>query len=287
MGGLWLRFINRLNGTFRPLLTLGYSIADRAGRKTGPARALLAAATERLTMPFKKDLDLYSRLGFTLLLDRSSIVDASVIQYGEWEAAQLDFLKRLMEVYRSDKENIFLDIGAYWGLYSLVAQRTGIFSQILAFESDRHNLAQLQSSLLLNRVSGHVTVFHNAVSHTNDIIYVMDSLGHPTGNRAGVGVVDKSLGLPTAEVASITIDSLLHFSRRNLVIKIDVEGHEQYVLAGMAHTLRNNRVIMQIKVFEPQQAAVFPLLEALGLRQIHHIGFDFFYTNIGPDVLGL
>ena len=45
---------------------------------------------------------------------------------------------------------VFLDVGAHWGLYALLAHRTRQFERIVAFEPDPANYAQLQANLFLN-----------------------------------------------------------------------------------------------------------------------------------------
>ncbi len=117
-------------------------------------------------------------------------------------------------------------------------------------------------------------------------MHVWDSLSHPDGNRGGVGMVHEQFHLPTSTIDAVMLDSFLPLSNANLVIKIDVEGHEQHVLAGIEDTVKNNRILMQIEVYELQQAVVFPMLEKMGLRRIHQIDHDFYYTNIAADILG-
>lgn len=81
------------------------------------------------------------------------------------------------------------------------------------------------------------------------------------------------------EVDGVTLDGFLGLKDRNLLIKIDVEGHEQHVLLGMEETVRNNRLLMQIEIYEEQQPVTFSILERLGLRRLHQINHDFYYTN--------
>jgi FkbM family methyltransferase len=220
------------------------------------------------------------------MLDRASLVDRTVIETGEWEPAQVSFFTSLAEHFRGQKNNVFLDIGAYWGLYSFLFMKTGIFDQIFAFEADAHNFAQLQTNVFLNRSARQIKAFNRAVSEKDQMMYVWDSLSHPDGNRGGVGMVHKEFHLPTSPVEAVTIDSFLPLKDANLMIKVDVEGHEQHVLSGMEKTLRENRVIIQIEIYEPQQAVTFPMLEEMGMRCIHRIDHDFYYTNIGQDILG-
>ncbi len=67
-------------------------------------------------------LSLYNRLGMTLLLDRNSVVDRFVIQTGAWELDQLKLVRAAIQ-YFNDPRIYFIDIGAYWGLYSLIPVR--------------------------------------------------------------------------------------------------------------------------------------------------------------------
>lgn len=228
----------------------------------------------------KQQIDFFDRMGFRLILDRSSIVDNHVITMDEWEPQQVSFFTQLAEHYRGQKNNVFLDIGAYWGLYSLIFNRTGIFDQIFTFEADAHNFSQLQAQIFLNRVAGKINAYNKAVSSKNQVMHVWNSLSHPDGNRGGVGMVHEGFKYPTSKVDAVTIDSFLNLSDHNLAIKIDVEGHEQHVLPGLERTMHDNRVILQVECYEPQQDATFPILERLGLRRFHQIEYDFYYTNI-------
>jgi FkbM family methyltransferase len=272
----------------RGVAHISSKLADYAkppGTANPPLEPEPRTATEPTVLQFH-EVDVYGRLGHQFMLDRASLVDRTVIETGRWEPQQVSFFTNLAEHFRGQKNNVFLDIGAYWGLYSFLFLKTGIFDQIVAFEADAHNFAQLQSNVFLNRAARQIKAFNRAVSAKDQTMYVWDSLTHPDGNRAGVGMVHKEFHLPTVQVEAVAIDSFLPLMDANLVIKVDVEGHEQHVLTGMEKTLRENRVIMQIEVYEPQQAATFPMLESVGLRRIHQIDHDFYYTNIAPDILG-
>jgi FkbM family methyltransferase len=256
-----------------------------AGAITPSVESNSQAANELTVLP-PKNIDVYGRLGYQFMLDRSSLVDRTVIDTGEWEPQQVSFFTDLAEHFRGQENNIFLDIGAYWGMYSFMFMKTGIFDQIFAFEADAHNFAQLQTNVFLNRSARYIKAFNRAVSAKDQMMYVWDSLSHPDGNRGGVGMVHKEFHLPTSPVEAVTIDSFLPLKNVNLMIKVDVEGHEQHVLSGMERTLRENRVIMQIEIYKPQQAATFPILKKMGMRRMHQIDHDFYYTNIGQDILG-
>jgi FkbM family methyltransferase len=259
--------------------------ADEISRTLNGSFATMNASIQALAGPAAKDIDMYKRLGFEFVLDRSSLVDRCVIETGQWEPKQLALFTRLAELYRGRKNNVFLDIGAYWGLYSFMFMKTRIFDQIYAFEADAHNFSQLQTQIFLNRAAREIKAFNKAISARNQVMHVWDSLSHPDGNRGGVGMVHEGFQYPTPRIDAVTIDSFLTLSDCNLAIKIDVEGHEQHVLPGMERTVRENRIIMQVEVYEQQADATFPILEKLGLRRFNQIEYDFYYTNI--DSLGI
>lgn len=265
-----------------------YLFPARSASNPGQKSTGLSAesATPERATPTGAEAAIYPRFGYQLLLDRSSLVDRVVIESGSWEQKQLDFLLRLAKQLNDEGNAVFLDIGAYWGLYSLLMAQSGLFQRIYAFEADAHNFAQLQANLFLNKATHRIEAFYKAVTNKNQTMYAWDSLSHPDGNRGGVGMVGQHDSRPSTQIEGVTIDSFLNLQDANLVVKIDVEGHEQHVLIGMEETLRRNRVIMQVEIYEQQMAATFPILERLGMRCLQHIEHDYYYTNIDPMLLG-
>src|SRR4051812_3979529 len=84
---------------------------------------------------------LEKRLGLRLLLDQENAIDRQIFISGAWEPDCVDMLFRLIEQERQRHkgEAVFLDVGAHWGLYSLLAWKTGHFDRVVAFEPDPTN----------------------------------------------------------------------------------------------------------------------------------------------------
>ena len=78
-----------------------------------------------------------------LLLDTTSLVDRTVAETGVWEPEQVQYLCKIAEKFRGENNPIFLDLGSYWGYYSLMLSKTGIFHKIYAFDADPFNYSQL------------------------------------------------------------------------------------------------------------------------------------------------
>lgn len=240
-----------------------------------------------LVKPEPGTVDLFDRMGLRLLLDQDSMLDKRLVEAGEWEAEQVAYFGAMIERLRKKNPLVFLDIGSYFGLYSLIAHKSCAFDQIHAFEADRHNFAQLQANLFLNRATKAVTSHNKAVGDKDGTLFMRDSTTHQDGSRAGVGVVDEASGFAGFHVPSVAIDSALHLSGCHVMMKIDVEGFEASVLRGLTQTIADNKVVMQIEVYDENAEPAVAEIDRLGLRQIHGIYPDRYLTNMLPDELGL
>jgi FkbM family methyltransferase len=223
-------------------------------------------------------VDVYGRMELKLLLDRASLVDRAVIESGTWEAPQTEYLIGLAKHFMKD-DPVFLDLGAYWGLYSLLAMRAGV-RRIHAFDADRHNFAQLEAQIFLNDASSFITPHNKAISSTAGTVTFRDSRTAPGGNRAGAGVVGTDGGFVTVETPAVSIDEYFSFQGETIFLKLDLEGHEAQALEGMRKTIENNRVVLQIEMFPLHAADIMGVVETLGLRRIHSIEPDGYFTNI-------
>jgi len=213
-----------------------------------------------------------------LLLDPTSFVDQHIILHGVWEPAQLNYLFDLVMKYDGQKRRTFLDIGAYFGLYSLLAAKTGLFSEIFAFEADRYTFGQLHGNIFLNKFERSVFAKCAAISDHSYEGNFWESRYHPDGNRGGVGLAVGPSG-ETTRVQCLALDEVFDFSDRSLVIKVDVEGHEIQALSGMKRLLSENSVPLQVEAYEASQKSLFELAEHLKLRHINTIDVDHYFVN--------
>jgi FkbM family methyltransferase len=222
----------------------------------------------------------YRRLGYRFLLDGRSSVDRKIIVMNRWEPKQMDYLTKAVECFRGRENPLFLDIGAYFGVYSFLMLKTRIFGRIVAFEADSHNFAQLQANMFLNHATHAISAQNLAVSDRDGTVHILDSTQHPLGNRGGTSMASPDHEGRKFETKAITIDSHLNLRGAWLAIKIDIEGHEPAALKGMEQTLRENRVVMQVEAYAGTEKEVFDLLQTYGMRHLKTIDYDHYFTNI-------
>ena len=226
-----------------------------------------------------------NRLGLRLLLDRENTVDKSVFLSGQWEERSVKALFGLIEQARRPGEKaIFLDVGAHWGLYALLAHKTGHFERIVAFEPDPTNYAQLQANLFLNGVETAIEAVPLAASDAERTfgLYLRTHV-----NRGATTVVEADADAEAQVTCrAVRVDEQIDVEGRLLVIQIDVEGHELEAVDGLARLLAKNRCLLQIEIWdepdgehERRLAHLTSLFEAHGIKLVHAVWADHFFMS--------
>ena len=222
------------------------------------------------------------RQGLTLLLDRSNAVDWELHTSGIWEPESVGRLFAL-----ADKERgyfpggaVFLDIGAHWGFYALMAHDKGWFERIVAFEPDPANYAQLQANLFLNGASTAIEALKLAASDRAATF----GLKVDSRNRGGAQLVQAARDTVTCE--AVRIDSVLDFPGKLLVVKMDVENHEEAALDGLLALLAKNHCVLQIEVWtgaesldDDRPRRVIERLAKIGIRHVDTFDSDYFFVS--------
>lgn len=244
------------------------------GRRGTHIRIDAVSAVQIYSATSRRSFSEYHRMGMRLILDPSSLVDRDIITKGSWETECLEYLKLMAHKHSNHTNNlIFLDIGAYFGLYSMVMAQTNLFERVIAFEFDKLNLRQLHANLLLNDPNCFIETHNVAVSDESGHTTVSNSLEHPDGNRGGIGVAPHG-----TTVRKDRLDNLVKLENRSIFAKIDVEGHELSVLRGMESTLQSNKMVLQIEDFlDGKEISHF--LKENGYQLINKIKVDYFYSN--------
>lgn len=71
------------------------------------------------------------------------------------------------------------------------------------------------------------------------------------------------------------------FKNKKIIIKIDVEGYENKVLLGIKNLLKNNRILLQIEIFNYNFKKINKFLLKQNFRFINKFQktSDYFYIN--------
>jgi len=138
-------------------------------------------------------------------------------------------------------DSIFIDVGANIGVYSLYAAKTKPSLQVYSFEPMLENFTRLVDNVLLNDLKN-ITPINAGVGRNQ-------ALAKFFIKNSGVGESGSQIYAPIDEtgehidvecerrVLTVTLDSLIGLIpiKKPIYLKIDVDGHEMDVLAGLKH----------------------------------------------------
>lgn len=188
----------------------------------------------------------------------------------DWESGTQPVLFGLAK-----QAKVFVDVGAYSGIYTVLACLANPALRTVAVEPNPRKLPQLRTNVLANGLADRVTVIGKALSARPGTARLSiprdDSTASLTGARPGDRTVD--VDVTTGDLVLDGLDVGL--------VKIDVEGLEAEVVRGMARVLRAHHPAIIAECLG--LGAVRELRRStreLGYRHVYHLSAD------GPVIAG-
>lgn len=191
--------------------------------------------------------------GVTLRLDLRDYTQRGMF-YDAYETQELNFMT---EVLRPG--DVMVDIGANIGLFTLVAAKAvGQSGSVHAFEPVPGNCERLEENVRLNGFTN-VRLNKSAVGdHAGTVSLAIDAdMANTSGASTSSFYTVTRLADPVIELTA-PLDTLDDYATRELagrrirLVKIDVEGSEPAVLAGMSDVLKSHRVdvlMLEVSVY--------------------------------------
>ena len=155
-----------------------------------------------------------------------------------------DMEVNVLPVFRSflQPNSVVLDIGANFGLYTVSsASRMKDHGRLYSFEGNPHTFDLLRRTLYANRLAHrpNITAVNALVGESagrGTLHYLPEFLGGATMTDVGQwGQAKRSI-----ELDMVSIDEFLPAGLAVDLVKIDVEGHEPFVIRGMQKTIRRS-----------------------------------------------
>ena len=178
--------------------------------------------------------------GVMLRLDFTDYVQRGLF-YGAYEAPELNFTRRVLR-----PGDVMLDVGAHIGIFSLVAARAvGPTGEIHAFEPIAFNHVRLVENVERNHLTNVRTTQAAVGAEMGETSLGLDPqvpVNQSSAWQAGYAVGQASQAVTTP---LLSLDEYVprHLASRAIrFIKIDVEGYEPQVLAGLRQTLATRGV---------------------------------------------
>jgi len=190
---------------------------------------------------------------------------------GQYEPQETLLLESLL-----DPGDAFVDVGAHWGYFSLLAAgRVGPAGRVLSVEADPRIHAILARNRALNPGLRHWDTVHVAAAEGAGEVELE---GFPEqGDNWGISRIGARLsdGAPRFRVQTASVDGLLseHGLGEVALLKMDIEGAEWLALRGMDGGLRAGRYRRLLLELHPEGVAgLGGSLEAL-TRMLRDAGY--------------
>jgi FkbM family methyltransferase len=160
---------------------------------------------------------------------------------GFWEIWLTQFIARVV------KPNMtVIDVGANFGYYTLLlADIVGPKGRVIAVEPNTDAVALLRESVLLNGFSSRTDIVPHALTASSGHAWLYVPLGEPKNATivSGPHVMQDR----TRQVSTVTLDDIACECQRIDLVKIDAEGSEVDIIAGMQKTIARHRPMIVLE----------------------------------------
>jgi FkbM family methyltransferase len=169
--------------------------------------------------------------GTCLVVEKGMVGATGNIYTGLHEFCDMGFLLHYLR-----KEDLFIDIGANIGSYTILA--AGVRkTETIAVEPSSNTFRKLKRNIDYNNINTIVSAYNIGLGSDQGVLHFtksFDAVNHV--------VVDRINKIDTEEIGIETLDNLLPEIYKPTLIKIDVEGFETEVINGATSTLKNHFV---------------------------------------------
>lgn len=177
--------------------------------------------------------------------DRSSAhILVSYWLWGRWSHER--FQQQLVQQIIQTRENevVFVDGGASFGMYSLLAAEQEATRVVAAIEAGPHTFECLERTVSESHHATKIRCMNAALVDRSDREVAISRVGKANSEWTQVTQVDNS-GADSARIRSITVQEILDEIRPHqndsVIIKLDIEGAEPLAIAGMKSFLNEER----------------------------------------------
>lgn len=175
---------------------------------------------------------------------------------GEIETWEQETLKAWIQATKKlAAEKIVIDVGAYFGLFSIIAASGKGAGKIIAIEPNPNTLPKLRYNIKLNNCQTKIEVAGKACGSHRSTLKLMIPKGRKTSSGAQMELSelnDKTGWENAGMVEVVPLDDFVQAQEisRIAAIKIDAEGFEMKVLSGAQGILMHSKPVIIVEILE-------------------------------------
>ncbi len=166
---------------------------------------------------------------------------------------------------------LFIDVGAHHGFFSLLVGTAHPGTRVLAFEPVPESCAILRQGIDLNATTN-VLAVNRAVSNE---VGILPFLVSSFSSQSGFYPSHLSKAVDTIDVETVTLDRYISgIPRGPVVVKIDAEGNESRILEGMGELIAKAGRLIIFMEMHPEMLKRAGSSAGQLLGQVDRAGFD-------------
>ena len=233
----------------------------------------------RFLFLINKEKFLFKLNDIKLNLDIRDSIDREIYFTNRYEEEQI---KLLIDSIKKFKITHFIDVGANIGIYALNIAKNFPNIKIDAFEPHKGAFERMKANIHQNGFSQIIQSHNLALSSENKNGYLQASKRFGTYQSGGASISPEG----EMKISQVRGDDLIKDVDSFIAIKIDVEGFELSVLQGIENLIKNNKIFLQIEIFDEKLSETSKFLEDFNFKLIQKGTFthqdtvkDYFYIN--------
>jgi len=236
----------------------------------------------RILKILKKNRGYFQIKDTKMFLDFLDPIDRQIILNQEYEKLEINYLIKEIK-----KNNIlhFIDIGANCGYYSIFIAKNISNIIVQSYEPNKEAFLKFKKTLEINPfLKEKINIYNFGLSAERGELKMQSMVKHGYSQTGGSTIIE-NISHKNFDVydAQFEIgDKIINQNKNTIAIKIDVEGYEINVLKGLKNTIMNNKIIIQIEIFEKNFKKVNNFLTSLDYKMIcvFKERSNYFYSNI-------
>ena len=173
----------------------------------------------------------------------SNFIDWGVFFY---EGLERGLVNYLIEANAKENFDYFFDIGACTGTLSIPIAKSKK-TKVICFEPLTYNFNKLINNYKINDLYNENVFYKLALSNKKDVSKINYSNNHSNIGTSSLLVDYNAKDQDTEEIKLERLDSLYNFKNKKIIIKIDVEGYEKFVIEGSLNLLKDNKILIYVE----------------------------------------
>ena len=221
--------------------------------------------------------------GLNLEGDINESMDKEIYLFNEYENNQIRYLIDNIKKYNFE---YFIDVGANSGVYSLIINSKFKNIKIKSFEPIKKSIKKFIINQKLNPKLKNIKIYKFGLSNKNISLLMKSKIRDEYIQTGGFGVAtkkDKLSNFHTEKAGFKKGDDILKMKYKKIALKIDTEGHEEFVLKGLEKFLRKNKIFLQIEIYDQHFIRINKFLKKLKFLKINSFSsdgkVDYYYKN--------